>query len=49
MWSVSRSTAFVVVGRDPGSKLERAEKLEIPVVDEEGFLEILAGRAEPPG
>jgi DNA ligase (NAD+) len=47
--SVSRSTAFVVVGRDPGSKLERAEKLEIPVVDEERFLEILSGRAEPPG
>jgi DNA ligase (NAD+) len=47
--SVSRSTAFVVAGRDPGSKLERAEHLEIPVIDEEAFTAILEGRAEPPG
>ena len=46
--SVSRSTAFVVAGADPGSKLQRAEALGVPVVDEPAFLEILAGERPAP-
>ena len=46
--SVSRSTSFVVAGVDPGSKLQKATSLGVPVVDEDAFREILAGRTPPP-
>jgi DNA ligase (NAD+) len=46
--SVSRATSFVVAGVDPGSKLQKAESLKVPVVDEAAFLEILDGRREVP-
>jgi len=39
--SVSKKTDYVVVGADPGSKLERAERLKIPVLDETAFLALL--------
>ncbi|MEI6464811.1 MAG: BRCT domain-containing protein, partial [Verrucomicrobiota bacterium] len=32
--SVSRNTHYVVAGDDPGTKLERAHKLDLPVIDE---------------
>jgi DNA ligase (NAD+) len=35
--SVSRKTAFVVVGQDPGSKYDKALALKVPLLDEEGF------------
>jgi DNA ligase (NAD+) len=39
--SVSKKTDYLVVGADPGSKLERAEKLKIPILDEAAFLELI--------
>lgn len=41
--SVSRSTDYLVVGENPGSKLERARELGIAILDEEGFMELLGG------
>ena len=42
--SVSKKTDYVVAGESAGSKLEKAEKFEIPVLDIEGFLALIAGR-----
>jgi DNA ligase (NAD+) len=35
--SVSKKTAFVVVGDSPGSKYDKAVELGVPVLDEDGF------------
>lgn len=40
--SVSKQTAFVVVGEAPGSKAAKAEELGVPILDEEGFRTLLA-------
>jgi DNA ligase (NAD+) len=39
--SVSKKTAFVVVGESPGSKLAKAESLGVPILDEAGFVQLL--------
>jgi DNA ligase (NAD+) len=40
--SVSKKTAFVVVGDNPGSKYDKALSLRVPVLDESGFAVLLA-------
>ncbi|MFP4458465.1 MAG: NAD-dependent DNA ligase LigA [Candidatus Zixiibacteriota bacterium] len=39
--SVSKKTDFLVVGENPGSKLEKAQKLDINIMDENEFIEFL--------
>ena len=41
--SVSRRTDLVVVGKDPGSKRDRAVELGVPIIGEEEFEELLRG------
>ena len=38
--SVSKKTSYVVAGADAGSKLDKAQELKIPVLDEAGFLKL---------
>jgi DNA ligase (NAD+) len=45
--SVSKKTGFVVAGEDPGSKLEKAQKLGVPVIDENKLGEMLAADTAP--
>jgi DNA ligase (NAD+) len=44
--SVSKKTAFVVVGDNPGSKYDKALSLKVPVLNEEGFAVLLADGPE---
>ncbi len=39
--SVSKNTDYLVSGKNPGSKYEKAKKLNIPIIDEKSFLELL--------
>ena len=38
--SVSKKTAFVIAGHDPGSKLDKAKALGVKIVDEDDFLKL---------
>ena len=44
--SVSKKLDILVVGEDPGSKLEKAQSLGIAVLDEAAFLGLLADRTD---
>lgn len=41
--SVSSKTSFVLLGKDPGSKYEKAVKLNIKIITEEEFIKIVKG------
>jgi len=42
--SVSRKTDFVVVGKNPGSKYEKAKQLGIKIINEEEFLKMISSQ-----
>jgi DNA ligase (NAD+) len=41
--SVSKNTSYLVAGESAGTKLDKAEQLGVPVLDEDGFRQLLAG------
>ncbi len=41
--SVSRKTDYLIAGDSAGTKLAKAEKLGVAVLDEDGLLELLDG------
>ena len=42
--SVSKKTDHVIAGSDPGTKVEKARKLEVEILDEAGFLSLIGNQ-----
>ena len=47
--AVGKATSYVVAGEDPGSKLVKAQKAGVTVLDEPAFLDLLAGAGDDSG
>ena len=47
--SVSSKTTGLIVGEEPGSKLEKAKRVGVELLDEDAFEELLAAPAPSPG
>ncbi len=41
--SVSKKTNYLVLGKDPGSKYDKAKKLHVKIINEKEFLELIKG------
>jgi DNA ligase (NAD+) len=39
--SVSKKTDYVLAGQNPGSKLDKAKKLGVEIIDEQGFMKMI--------
>jgi DNA ligase (NAD+) len=46
---VSKNTHFLVVGEEPGTKMQEAERLGVTIIDEKEFLKKLGGKPENVG
>ncbi len=46
--SVSKNTNYLVAGENAGSKLEKAKKLKVTILDESGFIELIGTPQVPP-